>query len=221
MCGRFTLRAPPQDLAQYFDLAEVPDLVPRFNVAPTQTVGAVRLEAGARQWVFLRWGLIPRWAKDPKIGNTLLNARGETIASKPSFRAAFKTRRCLIAADGFYEWQRKGKVKQPYHFHLRAGGPLAFAGLWEEWETPQGMRLESCTIATTTAHPVVAPIHDRMPVILPRATFDAWLSPASTVDELQALLQPYPGDDLEATPVSQTVNNARNEVPECLERVEV
>jgi putative SOS response-associated peptidase YedK len=220
MCGRFTLRAPPTDLAEYFDLAEVPDLVPRYNVAPTQLVGAVRVVSGARHWAFLRWGLIPFWAKDPKIGNTLLNARGETIATKPAFRAAFKSRRCLIAADGFYEWQRQGKVKQPFHFHLRSNGPLAFAGLWEEWETPEGMRLESCTIATTSASAVVAPVHERMPVILPRETFGAWLNPASTVEELQALLAPYPGDDLQATPVGQTVNSAKNEVPACLEPAE-
>jgi len=219
MCGRFTLRAAPQELADYFDLTELPDLVPRYNVAPTQLIGAVRDVAGVRQWSFLRWGLIPRWAKDPKIGNSLLNARSETIATKPSFRSAFKSRRCLIAADGFYEWQRQGKAKQPYHFHRHGDRPMAFAGLWERWETPDGRMLESCTIATTSAHPVVAPVHDRMPVVIPRDDFARWLNPASSVDELQALLRPYPGDDLEAVAVSSTVNSAKNEVPGCLEAI--
>jgi putative SOS response-associated peptidase YedK len=170
MCGRYTLYTPtPEALADQFGLAAVPPLAPRFNIAPTQAVPAVRActDRPSRELVLLRWGLVPSWADDVSIGNRLLNARAETVASKPSFRTAFRRRRCLLPADGFYEWKAAGKKKQPYHFHLQDGQVFAFAGLWEEWQR-DGEAIFSCTILTTSANDLLVRYHDRMPVILPR-----------------------------------------------------
>ena len=178
MCGRFTLRTPASAIAEQFSLLEVPDLQPRFNIAPTQPVAVVRVDSplplgeaqGARfaqrELVFLHWGLVPSWADDPKIGNRMINARAETAAEKPSFRTAMRRRRCLIVADGFYEWKTVAKRRQPMFIHLRDGRPFAFAGLWESWEGADHSALESCTILTTSANDLVRPIHDRMPVII-------------------------------------------------------
>jgi putative SOS response-associated peptidase YedK len=224
MCGRFTLRTPVKDVAAAFDvpaegLADSLPLFTHFNIAPTQQVVAVRADpsSGSRQLVPLRWGLVPSWADDPAIGNRMINARADTVASKPSFRAAFKSRRCLIAADGFYEWQKRGASKQPYFIGLRDEGPFAFAGLWERWRRDD-QTIESCTIITTEANELMRPLHDRMPVILPREDYASWLDPRPDRGEaLQKLLQPYAPARMTAYPVSTIVNNPRNDVPQCIE----
>ena len=218
MCGRFTITLAADEVHEQLELGELPrDWQPRYNVAPSQPVPAVT-DAQSRQVEWLRWGLIPFWAKDMAIGSRLINARSETVTEKPSFRQAFAQRRCLILADGFYEWQRSKEKKSPsipYHFHRKDRGAFAFAGLWERWRNPEGEELRSCTILTTAANGVVAPVHDRMPVILSGADLWAWLNPAEPA-ELQALLKPYPEDWLEAYPVSRVVNNPAQDVPECV-----
>ncbi len=221
MCGRFTLITPVPILAELFLFPEPPQVPPppRYNVAPTQAVAAVRAVSGPddRELVWLRWGLVPPWADDPAIGNRLINGRAETAATKPAFRSAFRQRRCLIPADGFYEWQRIGGKKQPYYFRRRDGRPFAFAGLWEHWQGPQGP-LESCTLLTTEANDLVRPVHERMPVILEPGAYERWLDPAVHEPELlQPLLHPLPGEAMTAYPVSPTVNNPRNESPRCIE----
>jgi putative SOS response-associated peptidase YedK len=218
MCGRFTLGAKATDLAAQFNLATVPPWTPRYNIAPTQEVLVIRQSSpqASREARLHRWGLIPPWAKDPTIGNRLINARAETVASKPAFCHAFKERRCLVLADGFYEWHTEGARKQPYHIRLRDGLPFAFAGLWEHWEGKEAA-IDSCTLLTTTPNAVMRPLHDRMPVILSAAEYDQWLEcRGQDVEPLQTILRPYPGDDLIAYPVSTQVNNPANETPECL-----
>jgi putative SOS response-associated peptidase YedK len=168
MCGRFTLRASPRLIAEQFDLFNMPELKPRYNVAPSQSVAVVRQQPDAegRELALLKWGLIPAWAADAKIGNRMANAHSETAASKPSFRSAFKRRRCLVVADGFYEWQKVGSKKQPHFIRLRDDRPFGIAGLWERWDK-QGEPIESCTLLTTEPNELMKPIHDRMPVIIP------------------------------------------------------
>src|SRR5258708_32718983 len=178
MCGRYTLAESPRKLAKRFDVPETPDLPfdgQRFNIAPTQQVPIVGLGKEAREMTLARWGLIPSWAKDSKIGNSLINARADTVAEKPAFRSAFKRRRCLIPADGFYEWKTGEKVKQPYYIHLKDGQPFAFAGLWEQWEPPEGESVRSCAIITTDANDLMRPLHHRMPVILDPKHYATWL----------------------------------------------
>ena len=224
MCGRFTLRTPVKDVVAAFDVlatdfADVLPLFAHYNIAPTQQVVAVRTDpsVGGRQLVPLRWGLVPSWADDPAIGNRMINARAETVASKPSFRAAFKSRRCLVVADGFYEWQKRGASKQPYYIQLRDGRPFGLAGLWERWRHDD-QAIESCTIITTEANELMRPLHDRMPVILPREEYASWLDPRpDRGDVLRKLLRPYPPEDMTAYPVSTIVNNPRNDVPQCVE----
>jgi putative SOS response-associated peptidase YedK len=217
MCGRFTLAASPRALQELFPLFDLADLEPRYNVAPTQPVLAVRAGAdGQPELARLRWGLVPGWADDPSIGNRLINARAETAAEKPAFRTAFRRRRCLVLADGFYEWQKLDGRKQPYYFRMRQGEPFAFAGLWERWEKG-GEPLETCTLLTTDANEVVRPVHDRMPVILPRTAFGEWLDGSvQAVPELQAILRPYPGAEMVGYPISARVNNPRNEGAMCV-----
>jgi putative SOS response-associated peptidase YedK len=219
MCGRFTLRTPSAVLVRQFGLASATALSPRYNIAPSQEVAVVRL-AGERQreLAFMRWGLVPSWADDPAIGNRMINARSETAADKPSFRGAFRRRRCLVVADGYYEWQKAGKAKQPYFFHFKDDAPLAFAGLFERWEKGESP-LESCTILTTEACEVARPIHDRMPVILPASDYAAWLDPDADVSEVHKLLRPYGGDDLVTYPISTHVNRPANDDPRCIERL--
>ena len=220
MCGRFTLTNPDQDLALQFDLPEIPDLQPRYNIAPTQPVAAVRVapESAVRELALLHWGLIPFWAKDPKIGSRMINARSETAAEKPSFRAAFRRRRCLVAADGFYEWQKLNDGKQPFYIRLHDGKPFAFAGLWEHWEGPDGAVIESCTLLTTEPNDVIRPLHNRMPVILQPRDYDLWLDPeVQQTEQLQPLLGPYLPGDMEAYPISRWVNSPRNDDPRCIE----
>jgi putative SOS response-associated peptidase YedK len=206
-------------LAELFLFPEAATPEPRYNIAPTQTVATVRAPSGIdkREFAFLRWGLVPSWADDPAIGNRLINARSDTAASKPSFRSAFKHRRCLVLADGFYEWQKLGSKKQPHYFRLRDGKPFAFAGLWERWEK-LGPPVESCTILTTEANDVLRPVHERMPVILDPKDYNLWLDPSPQKPEaLQALLRPYPAAEMNGYPVSPLVNNPRNDSPRCIE----
>jgi putative SOS response-associated peptidase YedK len=189
----------------------------RYNVAPTQPVLAARNGAGGkRELLTLQWGLIPFWAKDPKIGYSTINARADTVATKPAFRQPFRKRRCLIAADGFYEWKRTENRKQPYYIRLRQSDPFAFAGLWEHWER-EGHTIESCTIIVTQANTLIATIHDRMPAILSPADYDTWLNPkVEDTQTLSPLLRPYPADSMVAVPVGLAVNNPRNDGPELL-----
>jgi putative SOS response-associated peptidase YedK len=217
MCGRFTLRANPAAVREAFKLDETPVIEPRYNVAPSQQVLAVRSEQGKTEPVFLRWGLIPSWAKDPKITFTLINARSETAAEKPSFRTAFKARRCLIPADGFYEWLKEGKAKKPMRFTLRDGRLFAFAGLWEKWVSPEGPVVQTCTILTTNSNELIRPLHERMPVVLDPACYHAWLDPVTSAAELQSWLTPWPAGDMTMVPANQIVNSPRNEGPECLQ----
>jgi putative SOS response-associated peptidase YedK len=218
MCGRFTLSQPAEAIAAVFQVNEVPTLEPRYNIAPTQRVPTVLQKAGGdRQFQMLRWGLIPSWAKDLAMGAKLINARGETVAEKPSFRSAFRHRRCLIIADGFYEWQRQEGKKQPFYFRVQNGQPFAFAGLWEHWQEPEGEAIESCTIVTTEANKLLQPIHDRMPVILDPKDYDLWLDPAFQKPEhLKQLLQPLSSEAMTSYPVSTKVNNPANNTPECV-----
>ena len=220
MCGRFTLGATAATLAAQFDLANVPTWTPRYNIAPTQEVLVVLQPSpqANREARLHRWGLIPPWAKDPSIGNRMINARAETVATKPAFRRAFKERRCLLLADGLYEWQRQERRKQPFYIRLRDGRPFAFAGLWEHWEGSEGMAIQSCTILTTTSNEVVGRIHDRMPVILSPTDYDRWLDPSIQEPAvLQTLLRPYPADEMTAYPVSTLVNSPANDNPGCIE----
>jgi len=220
MCGRYTLAVDADDLWEEFDLEDGPDdLAPRFNVAPTQRVAAIA-DRAPRSLVMLRWGLIPFWAKDPSIGNRMINARAETLADKPAFRQAFAKRRCLVLADGFYEWKREGRIKTPVHIRLRSKRPFAFAGLWESWRDPAGDPIESCTIVTTRPSLVIAPIHDRMPAILDRSARARWLDPAATREELTGLLLPFPSEELDHYVVSRLVNSPANDTPGCVEPVE-
>lgn len=221
MCGRFTLRAPASVVAEQFGVLDAEALRPRYNIAPTQPVAVIRHPSEnvgtPRQLVMLRWGLVPSWATDPKIGNRLINARAETVAEKPAFRAALRRRRCLVAADGFYEWRRAGATKQPYFIHLADDRPFAFAGLWERWEGPDHTVLETCAVITTEANELMASIHDRMPVILSPDDYALWLDPAiQSPERLQPLLRPYPSEAMAAHPVSTHVNNPRHDDPRCV-----
>ncbi len=209
-------------LASAFGLESVPDLPPRYNIAAPQDVAAVRLdqESDRRELVLLHSGLIPSWAKDAKIGNRLINARAETVAEMPSFRSAFAKRRCLIVADGFYEWQKIDGKKQPYYIHRPDDEPFPFAGLWEYWNGG-GEEIQSCTIITTVANDLMEPIHDRMPVILAERDWPVWLDAEfKDKESLKGLLQPCDPDLLMAYPISTLVNNPRNDVPRCIERIE-
>jgi len=227
VCGRFNLRTNAGDLMDVFSLTPaegfaVSRIEPRFNIAPTQPVLAVRQQSGTRQLSQLQWGLIPFWAKEPGIGSRMINARAETVSSKPSFRAAFRSRRCLILANGFYEWQKRDSGnKQPFHIQMTDGKPFAFAGLWEQWISNTGDTIESCCIITTTPNELMSGIHDRMPVILHDEHFDQWIDPAEQdVQVLQDLLGPYPADAMHAYRVATLVNNPRNETPDCLMSIE-
>jgi putative SOS response-associated peptidase YedK len=219
MCGRFNLRTPSRDLVEIFQLLREPELKPRYNIAPTQPVAAIRQVDKFRELSLLRWGLVPSWSKDPNAGPPLINARAETIATKPAFRSAFKRRRCLIPADGFYEWQKTGaKAKQPFHIRMKNEHPFAFAGLWEHWEGGDSSTIDSCTIITTDANEVLRPIHDRMPVILRDEDYGRWLDPKlEDVGMLEGLLKPYAPEEMTAYPISTLVNSPRNESAACIE----
>jgi putative SOS response-associated peptidase YedK len=219
MCGRFTLAADPSELGDEFEGVEFPSgIAPRYNISPSQPVLAIR-NNGKQEADFLVWGLVPSWAKDPAIGNRLINARGETLAEKPAFRGAYKYKRCLIPADGFYEWKavQGRKTKAPYVIRMKSGRPFAFAGLWDEWHSPDGSVLLSCTIVTTGPNELMVPIHDRMPVILQRQDYAQWLDPAPRqAESLNALMRPLDAGLLDAYPVSTLVNSPANDSPECI-----
>jgi len=222
MCGRFSQTATPEIIAEQFEVKEPLPFQPRFNIAPSQQIAAIRIDPDTttREFVMLRWGLIPSWAKDPKIGNQCINATAESVAEKPSFRSAFKKRRCLVVATGFYEWQVQGHAKQPMWIGLRSQRPLAFAGLWEHWTPAEGEPLETCTIITTEPNDLMRPIHNRMPVILSPASYDQWLDPTfQQIARLNALLRPYPSEELTAYPVNTLVNNPRYDTPQCLDPI--
>ena len=231
MCGRYTLTVTPEMLRTLINFAVTPNLQPRFNIAPTQMAPVVRAQCGAqdgggggnggggRKMDMLRWGLIPSWSKDMSVASKLINARGETVAEKPSFSAAYRERRCLIPVDGFYEWRPEGDGKQPFRIGFRGGAPFVFAGLWESWTAPPdavnaGDVVETFTIITTAANDKLAPIHRRMPVIVDPADFDLWLTgdPANAAE----IIRPYPADEMAFYRVSTRVNNVRNDDAECI-----
>lgn len=220
MCGRFSLAATSDEIAQHFELETVPDLSPHYNIAPSQTVATVVVlkDKSHRQFQQMRWGLIPSWAKDSKIGNRLINARVETVTEKPSFRNSIRRKRCLIMADGYYEWQKQPGGKQPYYFQLR-GQPFAFAGLWDTWKTSDG-EIVSCTLLTTDASEQVSPVHHRMPIIVPPRTYSQWLDPTLTnPDEVLPLLESDIYQGLTSHPVSFKVNSPINDSPECIRSI--
>jgi putative SOS response-associated peptidase YedK len=217
MCGRFSLTGSAAMLLVQFNVRESVAWPKRYNLAPRQEVLTIVQPAGApRQVRLMRWGLIPAWANDPAIGTQLINARAETLASKPAFRVPFRERRCLIVTDGFYEWEASGPRKQPWCIRMQDGGPFAFAGLWDRWTDPAGTIVESCTIITTTPNALIRRFHHRMPVILAPAAYDLWL--AAEIREparLLPLLVPYPPEGMTAYPVSPLVNNPANDSPAC------
>ncbi|HEY1475214.1 MAG TPA: SOS response-associated peptidase [Pseudolabrys sp.] len=220
MCGRYTVTSAPAALRALFRYEEQPNFPPRYNIAPTQPIAIVRLVDGKRHFALVRWGLLPSWVKDPKTFTLLINARGESATEKPAFRAAMKRRRCLIPADGFYEWQATGERKRPFYVRAKSGAPLAFAGLWETWEGPNGEELETAAIVTTSANRTLKPIHDRMPVIVPPEAFDLWLNcPDVDAKTVEALIQPAPDGLLEAYEISTAVNRTGNDNAKLLEPV--
>jgi putative SOS response-associated peptidase YedK len=221
MCGRFAFYSPHEAIVRLFGVTAAPEIEPRWNIAPTQFIAAVRAPVGPREAAMLYWGLVPSWAKEKSIGARMINARSETLGEKPSFRNAFRRRRCLILADGYYEWQRAGAVKQPYFIAFADGRPFGMAGLWERWRDPAtGEPLESCCIVTTAPSATVAHVHDRMPVIVPQDAYAEWLDPKNeATDRLGRLFEPCPRPDLQARPVSRRVNDARNQGRELIEQV--
>jgi putative SOS response-associated peptidase YedK len=220
MCGRFNLTLTTEQIAAHFSISNAPEATPRYNIAPAQDILAiVPIDSGERAAVFFRWGLIPSWSKEIKIGNRLINARAETVAEKPAFRSAFKKRRCLIPATGFYEWRKRDGYKQPYHVHMDNDEPFCFAGLWEYWEGT-GKSIQSCTLLTADANALMAPIHDRMPVILPANAYAVWLD-RRIIDpaRLKPLLQPCSMEHLVAERISTRVNNPANDDPLCIKPI--
>jgi len=212
MCGRYSITSAPEAIRALFRYEEAPEFPPRYNVAPTQPIPVVRLIDGQRRFALMRWGLVPAWVKDPAGFSLLINARGETVCDKPAFRNAMKYRRCLIPADGFYEWQAGARGKQPFYIRAKDGAPLAFAGLWETWTGPNGEELDTAAIVTTRANAMLSPLHDRMPVIVPPEAFDLWLD-CTHVDArtAEALIAPAPDNQLEFWPVSTLVNRTAND----------
>ena len=217
MCGRYNLRTNQRGLFDEFGLPAAPDFPPRYNIAPTQNVPIIRADEGMQEWAIVRWGLVPSWTKELK-GPPLINARADTVATKPSFRAAFKKRRCLVPADGYYEWQATSGTKQPFLIHMADDKPFAFAGLWESWHGGQAT-LESCAIITTDANELTRTIHDRMPVILAPKDWSAWLAPATEFTILQELLRPFPSERMGTVAIRSLVNNPKNDGPECVQPV--
>jgi putative SOS response-associated peptidase YedK len=218
VCGRFTLATPPAAIATVFGLDQEPALQPRYNIAPTQPIAVIRAAArsGKRDLESMRWGLIPKWAKDSSGAARMINARGETVRTKPSFRSAFAARRALIPADGFYEWKPQGSVKQPYYIQLRGEPVFGFAAVWEEWQSAAEV-IHSAAIITTSAHPSLAEIHDRMPVILPPERFGSWLDPDfRDFDTLESWLVPCAWKELVYRPVSRRVNSPAHDDQECI-----
>jgi putative SOS response-associated peptidase YedK len=223
MCGRYSITTAPEALRRLFKfLNPPPNLPPRYNLAPTQDAPVVRLDKqGGRELAMMRWGLVPYWSKGPGHGYSMINARAETVASKASFRSALERRRCLVPADGFFEWRKDGRHRLPYHITMKDGQPFAFAGLWERWKSPAGEKLDSFTIIVTDANAAIAPIHDRMPVILDEAGADLWLeAKPERRDEIVALMKPLPADAVALRRVSTRVNDPDNDDPACLQPVD-
>ena len=223
MCGRFTLTLDPAELQEAFYWVNFSNLnfMPRYNIAPTQPV-AVVTNNGKNKLDFFTWGLVPFWAKDPSIASRMINARSETLVEKPSFKNAFKRRRCLILADGFFEWQKLPgeKRKIPTYIRLKSGQPFTFAGLWENWHSADGSQILSTTIITTQPNELIKSVHNRMPVILPKSAYEQWLTPGDVApQELSPLLRPYDADQMEAFPVSSFVNNPKNDSPNCIQPI--
>jgi putative SOS response-associated peptidase YedK len=222
MCGRYVLKAALPDIARMLGMDmgadPGPALEPSYNIAPTTAVPVCRMEqAGGKQLTLMRWGLTPHWAKQADSGYRMINARAETVAEKPAFRGPFRHRRCLIPADGYYEWKSIEGRKQPFYFHMKNGDPFCFAGLWERWQPAEGAPVESCAIITTGANALTAGIHHRMPVILAAEDYNRWLNIETTpTEEALSMLAPYPGDAMTYFPVSATVNNARNNEARCI-----
>jgi putative SOS response-associated peptidase YedK len=224
MCGRFVLYALAADVAEEFDVAETPGIQPRYNIAPTQEVMIVRsaAESGVRELVSVRWGLIPHWAKDDKMAARMINARCETIADKPAFRAAFKYRRCLIPTNGFYEWKKERTGKQPFFFGITGDKIFAFGGIWERWKSPDGREMESCSILTTESNELLKDIHDRMPLILKPEDYALWLDPqVKSADALTKLFEPFPSEFMSGRPVSPRVNSPSYDGPDCVDPIPV
>jgi putative SOS response-associated peptidase YedK len=216
MCGRYAVTTAPEAIRRLFRYAGKPNFPPRYNISPTQPIAIVRLADGQRQFALVRWGFIPSWVKDPKTVSLMFNARGETAAEKPAYRNAMKRRRCLVPADGFYEWKRDGDRKRPFWVHARDRAPVAFAGLWETWTGPNGEELDTAAIVTTRANATLAPLHDRMPVVIPPDAFDLWLDPNADLQMAASLMVPAPDDLLTAYEVSSAVNRAANDDPSLL-----
>jgi putative SOS response-associated peptidase YedK len=217
MCGRYAITTAPEAMRQLFGYMEQPNFPPRYNVAPTQPVPIVRLHQGKRQFALVRWGLVPAWVKDPKTFSLLHVARGESVNEKPAFRNAMRRRRCLVPADGFYEWSEFGERKRPFFIRARSAGPIAFAGLWETWEGPNGEEVDSVAIITTPANRLIGAIAQRMPAILPAGAFDLWLDCAAVdAQTAAAFIVPAPEAMLEAYPVSTAVNRTANDGPELI-----
>ncbi len=218
MCGRYTLTSAPEAIRALFRYSQQPNFPPRYNIAPTQPIPIVRLVEGKREFALVRWGLLPSWVKDPKAFSPLINARGKSVLDKPAFRAAMKYRRCLIPADGFYEWQKAAARKRPFYVRAKDSGPLAFAGLWECWTGPNGEELETAAIVTTRANRRLSPIHERMPVVVPPEAFDLWLDcKAVDVETAAALIAPARDDLLEAHEIAPAVNRVANDTPALIE----
>ena len=218
MCGRFTLQARPKELIELFELDQLPEeLRPRFNIAPSQSIPAVGLKADGirRGLTFFQWGFIPSWAKSTQESFKPINAKAVTVATLATFRDSFKKKRCIIPADGFYEWKAVGKEKQPYHIRMRSRSLFGFAGIWSEWKG-DGESLKTTAIITTEANDVAREVHNRMPVILPKEAYAAWLDPKTSAEKLKALLVPYPAVEMEAVAVSKLVNSPKNDTPELL-----
>ena len=217
MCGRYAITSAPEAIRALFGYPEQPNFPPRYNVAPSQPVPIVRLHEGVRSFGLVRWGLIPSWVKDPRTFSLVINARGESVIERPAFRHAMQRRRCLFPADGFYEWRQEGRAKRPYFVRARAGGPLAFAGLWETWTGPNGEEMETAAIVTTRANQTLAPLHDRMPVVIAPDAFDFWLDGRKVDGETAAaLIAPAPDDLLEAYEVAPLVNWVDNDSAELI-----
>jgi putative SOS response-associated peptidase YedK len=222
MCGRFYLDVPKDEFLAHYQLVDAPILPPRrYNIAPSQDILAVRaIDSGERTVSLLHWGLIPSWSKEEKSHFSMINARAETVASKPAFRAAFKRRRCLIPASGFYEWQPQDHYKQPYAICMKDNELFSLAGLWEHWESPEGKLIESCSIIVTNANAVLKPIHDRMPVILAPEDYETWLDPENhDTDSLSELLTPYSSGKMKAYPVSRKMNDPSHDEHDCIEPI--
>jgi putative SOS response-associated peptidase YedK len=217
MCGRFTRHQNPEKLAKRFNVQLIKEAkIPRYNIAPSQVVPVIR-EVDVREMIACKWGLVPFWAKDPSIGNKMINAKAETLAEKPSFKQALVKRRCLIPADGFYEWQKKGKgASQPFYITLRNGDLFAFAGLWEEWKSPDGNILQSFTVITVEPNELVSTIHNRMPAILKPADEASWLNLKNRPGDIVQILQPYPAEEMQAVPVSRMVNSPSYDDASCI-----